>query len=403
MGTKVYAAIPVLDEFDNLPGLINDLFHQQNIAWEAVICINQPEDWWKDTEKINICLNNQNSLHWLKSSGDPRIHLIDKTSQGKGWKGKNHGVGWARKTAMDAASELADPEDFILSMDADTRYPLNYFVSVKDAFGRHPEATGLSAPYYHPLTGDEITDRCILRYEIYMRNYALNMLLIDNPYAFSAIGSGMACRAGTYRKIRGLTPKMSGEDFYFIQKLRKAGNIIIDSGVYIYPASRFSDRVYFGTGPAMIKGREGNWDSYPVYHMNAFEPVRRTYSLFGDLFDAGTETPMDAFLSSMTGGSDVWQPLRINAATRVSFIKACMQRVDALRILQFLKESNASYGLSNEQRLKQFLERSFSPGDALRQILEKQDFESATIMELDSIRNFMSEQELQLQQQKGVV
>jgi len=403
MGIKVYAAIPVLNELENLPGLLEDLMNQQNIEWEALFCINQPEEWWKISEKISICNNNRASAAWLQSQGIPAIRIIDKCSPGNGWIGKNHGVGWARKTAMDAVSRLAGPDDFIVSMDADTRYPPGFFQSVVDSFERHHGAAGLSAPYYHPLTGDEIADRCILRYEIYMRNFALNMLLIDNPYAFSAIGSGMACTAGSYRKIGGLTPKMSGEDFYFIQKLRKSGNIIVDSGVYVKPASRFSDRVYFGTGPAMIKGRDGNWDSYPIYHMNAFEPVRKTYSLFSDLFDADIETPMDSFLSSMTRGQAVWQPLRSNAATRGSFERACMQRIDALRILQFLKENDGNFSESNEQRLTLFLESSFNAGDETKQILQNLNFESSEIRQLDAIRNFMAEQELLLQKQKGVV
>lgn len=403
MGIKVYAAIPVLNELENLPGLLEDLLNQKNIAWEALFCINQPEEWWKITEKIPICNNNRASAEWLQSQGIPAIRIIDQSSPGNGWIGKNHGVGWARKTAMDAASDLAGPGDFIVSMDADTRYPPGFFQSVVDSFERHPGAAGLSAPYYHPLTGDEIADRCILRYEIYMRNYALNMLLIDNPYAFSAIGSGMACKANNYLKIGGLTPKMSGEDFYFIQKLRKSGNIIVDSGVYVKPASRFSDRVYFGTGPAMIKGRDGNWDSYPIYHTNAFEPVRVTYSMFSGLFDADIETPMDSFLSSMTRGQAFWQPLRSNAASRGSFLRACMQRIDALRILQFLKENDGNFIESNEQRLKIFLESRFNTGNQINQILQNLNFETSEISHLNAIRNFMSEQELVLQKQKGVV
>ncbi|MBK9358440.1 MAG: glycosyltransferase [Bacteroidales bacterium] len=403
MGIKVYAAIPVLNELENLPGLLEDLLNQQNIEWVALLCINQPEEWWKITEKISICNNNKASVELLKSKAIPGLHIIDKSSQGNGWIGKNHGVGWARKTAMDAASGIAGSDDLIVSMDADTRYSSCFFQSVVDSFERHPGAAGLSAPYYHDLTGDVTADRCILRYEIYMRNFALNMLLIDNPYAFSAIGSGMACTAGSYRKIGGMTPKMSGEDFYFIQKLRKSGNIIIDSGVYVKPASRFSDRVYFGTGPAMIKGREGNWDSYPIYHTNAFEPVQKTYNLFSDLFDNEINTPMDAFLYTVTRGQAIWQPLRNNAATRGSFVRACMQRVDALRILQFLKEKNGNYPGNNEQRLKVFLESRFNTGKEINQILRNLNFASSEIRHLDTIRNFMSEQELLLQKQKGIV
>ncbi len=403
MHLKVYATIPVLDEFENLSHLVFDLTNQQGCAWEAIICVNQPEEWWNDERKSEVCKRNQKSLEYLTSLNLPQIHLIDKSSPGKGWIGKNHGVGWARKTAMDAASALAGPDDLIVSMDADTRYGTGFFKELTVAANKYPNAAGLSVPYYHPLTGDETTDRCILRYEIYMRNYALNMLLIDSPYAFSAIGSGMACKASVYRRVGGLTPKMSGEDFYFMQKLRKSGNIIVNCGNYIYPASRFSDRVYFGTGPAMIKGRSGDWDSYPIYHCQAFQMIKQTYDAFAGLFIKNAPTPMDEFLEKVTRGGPVWEPLRRNAASVESFIRACMQRVDALRILQYLKETNSIYHDQNEKRLHQFLTDNFETGSGLEQTLLRLDYEQTPVSELNTIRAFMAGQELMLQKKKGIV
>lgn len=403
MHPKVYATIPVLDEFENLSHLVSDLTKQQDCAWEAVICINQPDEWWHDEQKVQICKRNQESIEYLTSLKHHQIHLIDKSSPGKGWIGKNHGVGWARKTAMDAASALAGPDDLIVSMDADTRYNPGFFNSIIRATGKYPKAAGLSAPYYHPLTGDEITDRCILRYEIYMRNYALNMLLIGNPYAFSAIGSGMACKASVYRRVGGLTPKMSGEDFYFMQKLRKSGNIVVDCGGYIFPASRFSDRVYFGTGPAMIKGRNGDWESYPVYHTQAFQLIKQTYDAFAGLFKKNSVTPMDAFLGKVTRGGPVWEPLRINSATTESFFRACMQRIDALRILQFLKETNSEFVGNNEQRLNEFLTNKFETGNELKQTLSQLDFDQTPVSGLNTVRDFMAKQEFILQKKRGIV
>ncbi len=403
MCPKVYAAIPVLDETEYLPNLISDLVNQQGCPWEAVICINQPDEWWHDEQRKKACIRNQASLEYLNSLNLPQIHLIDKSTRGSGWAGKNHGVGWARKTAMDKASAMADPGDLIVSMDADTRYSPGFFNSLILASGKYPDAAGLSVPYYHPLTGDETTDRCVLRYEIYMRNYALNMLLINSPYAFSAIGSGMACKASVYRRMGGLTPKMSGEDFYFMQKLRKSGHIVVDIADTIYPASRFSDRVYFGTGPAMIKGRNGDWDSYPVYHNQAFQLIKQTYDAFDGLFNHNSATPMDAFLEKVTHGDPVWEPLRSNASTKESFARACMQRIDALRILQFLKETNNIFPHDNERRLHDFLTNHFKKNTGLTEMLSRLDFEQTPVSELDSIRNFMAKEELILQRKKGIV
>lgn len=401
---KVYAALPVLNETENLPSVIDDLLNQEYSDLQLVVCVNQPEEWHHNPERSEICRNNIKALKYLYSLDDGRITIIDKSTAGNGWIGQKHGVGWARKTAMDAANELAQPDDIILSVDADTFYTAEYFSAVTDAFQQIPDAAGLSVPYYHRLTGNEITDRCILRYEIYMRNYALNMLLIQNPYAFSAIGSGMACTASMYRKVRGLTPKMSGEDFYFIQKLRKAGNIIINCDEVIYPASRFSDRVYFGTGPAMIKGRTGNWDSYPIYSEELFQDVKTTYRLFSQLYHKDVSTPMDEFLCEtfQTEIAAMWQPIRLNCRSEEQFKKAAMQKVDALRILQYLKINERESIEQQEIRLIGFLSRNFNPEsgiiDAFNK-LNKSGFEKAGVSTLNLIRDFMFVNERKLQKE----
>jgi hypothetical protein len=139
-----------------------------------------------------------------------------------------------------------------------------------------------------------------------------------------------------------MTAKKSGEDFYLLQKLVKAGRIIHHNTEMVYPATRYSDRVFFGTGPALIKGSGGNWESYPVYDHRLFDQVEATYRLFGELFDGDVDTPMDGFLRNQFCSGDVFGPLRRNAATREQFIKACHQRIDGLRILQFLKASTGS-------------------------------------------------------------
>lgn len=396
---KVYAALPVLNESENIRQLIADIRAQDYPDWMLLVCVNQPEQWHDMKEKAGICRDNALTMQYLAGLGDARIVVIDRSSRGKGWIGRRHGVGWARKTAMDAAAAMAGDGDMILSLDADTRYLPGYFSSVVRALQRHPGAMGLSAPYYHSLTGDETADRCILRYEIYMRNYAINMMIIRNPYCFSAIGSGMACTAAVYRKVGGLTPKMSGEDFYFIQKLRKAGPVIIGSEVEIFPAARFSDRVYFGTGPAMIRGRTGNWDSYPVYVMESFGRIAATYALFPELYKRDLPVPLDDFLLQLSEGCSFWEPLRTNASSAEAFGRACMQRLDGLRILQFLKADNDNYPLTDEEKLSTLLASEIFTDAERTGLPVLRRFDECTVQELDAIRNALAAKERKLQQQ----
>ena len=394
---KVYATLPVLNESAHILTLLDDVYKQLYTNWTLIVCVNQPDEWWDLPEKVQLCEDNAKTLNLLRQQADERIVIIDRSSAGLGWKGKRHGVGWARKTAMDLAADLADDTDLILSLDADTHYLPEYFSSVVAQLSKFPAAAGLSAPYYHPLNGDEAADRSILRYEIYMRNYAIHMLNIRNPYCFSAIGSGMACTSANYKKMGGLTPKMSGEDFYFIQKLRKSGNIIIQNEVVIQPAARFSDRVYFGTGPAMIRGRGGDWDSYPVYSSESFAKVKETFSAFPDLYEKDIPVPMDEFLNQLSDGSSFWESLRRNASTREVFVKACMQRLDGLRVLQFLKLDNQNYPETNEEKLKSLLQSDvFAPGqtDGLPDFT---DFSQCDVGELNKIRDILFNKEHSLQ------
>jgi len=335
---KIYIGLPILNEFENLTNLIKCLKDQSVQAFELVACVNQYDAWWENPDRKPQCLDNQKSIQYLESQKDISVVVIDKSSKGSGWPEKKGGVGWARKTVMDYISNTANPNDLIVSIDADTYYPRDYFESIINSFKSIPEITGLSLPYYHQLNGR--TDQLILRYEIYMRNYLLNMLRIDNPYAYTALGSAIAVPVWAYRKIGGLTPVKSGEDFYFLQKLAKTGKIGIWAETKAYPSARFSDRVLFGTGPALIKGEEGNWESYPIYPGNLFDKVKETFDLFPDLFKKDIPTPMDDFLKTQFRSNEIWSPLRKNYKDKNNFVKACMNKVDGLRILQFLKKEH---------------------------------------------------------------
>lgn len=392
---KIYVALPCLEEAEYIPKFISCVRNQSFKDFELFVCVNQPEQWWETPAKRYICLDNQRTLEILHQCNDFPMTVIDRSSHGKGWTGNHSGVGWARRTIMHAISTRADPEDIILSIDADTTFNRNYLESIRDNFILHPNVAGLSVPYYHLLTGDETTDRCILRYEIYMRYYALNMWRIRNPYRFTAIGSAMACPVRAYRAVGGITPHKSGEDFYFLQKLAKYGTILHWNPERVYPAARFSDRVLFGTGPAMIRGRNGDWSSYPIYNYRLFDDIKVTFDLFPSLYEKDADTPMTEFLKEILKTDDLWQPLRMNYRTKEQFVRACINRVDGLRILQYLKTMHRKKGGRDEGNLMEYFRSKFQRAKSKNQklMLETLDFVSSSISELDAVRNFLAEEE----------
>lgn len=396
---RIFIAVPAMDELNWLPGFINCLSKQSFRQFKVVIGINQPDEWWEKEDKVHICENNQKSIKYLESLEGLDLEIVDNSSKGMGWKGKKKGVGWARKVIMDKVAMEATDSDIMLTLDADTTFEPAYLQSIIDTFIKYPKAVALSVPYYHKLTGNYDQDNAILRYEIYMRYYALNLWRIKSPYNFTAIGSAMALPIKAYKTIGGITPHNSGEDFYFIQKLRKYGTVLTWNSEKVYPAARFSDRVGFGTGPAMIKGRAGDWDSYPVYPFRYFDEVKSTYDLFPGLFEKDLVTPMDDFNQDKFGDKDIWKLLRDNNKKVDNFVRACHHKVDAFRILQFLKWKGQNEKTFNEESLNSWFEK-FYPGHLsdFTFDLKKMKFENGSIEELNQLRDKLAELEEQYQQ-----
>jgi len=386
----LFIALPSMDEMEYLPQLISCIKKQTYKNFSLIVCVNQPNDWWEKEDKISICENNQKSIKYLEGIKDLEITIIDKSSEGKGWTGKKHGVGWARKTIMDKIAEVANENDIIISLDADTTFNANYFLSIVENFNQNPDATALSVPYYHRLTGNEEKDRAILRYEIYLRYYAINLWRIGSPYSFTAIGSAIAIPVKSYKKIGGITPHKSGEDFYFLQKLRKMGKVLTWNKEKVYPAARFSDRVAFGTGPAMIKGKEGDWSGYPIYPFEYFDEIKKTYDLFPVLYKEDFQTPMDNFIFDKFGQQNIWQPLRKNYKKKETFIRACQHKIDGFRIFQYLKSRNRENTQTDEERLRQFL-MEFYPYECkeLPFGLKNSLFRNSPVKDLDIVRNLL--------------
>ena len=385
---NIFAALPAMNESENLPGFLDSIRRQIYPAKKLVVCVNQPDEWWYRPDKLEICIDNQKSIDILSSAGDVELELIDKSSKGSGWTGKKYGVGLARKKIMDSISNQADKNDIIISLDADTAINPGYFQSIVESFSSHPDAVAFAVPYYHHLTDDWVKNRAILRYEMYMRYYAINLWRIENPYSFTAIGSAIALPVWAYRSIGGMTPHKSGEDFYFLQKLRKFGKVYTRNREKVYPAARYSDRVGFGTGPAMIKGSRGDWSSYPIYPYGYFDMVKETYDLFETLFEKNVDTPMDEFNKDKFGDENIWQALRENYKSRENFVKACGHKIDAFRIIQFLKWKHKNSVHSDEKNLIEFMHHFYpEKWQEMAMDLSELSFEKSPVEELDNLRN----------------
>lgn len=355
----------MLAEVSNLPSLLDSLRRQTFRQFTLYCCVNNVEGGAGYEE-------NQQSLRLLEQVDDMPLVIIDRSSAGLGWRGKQKGVGWARKLLFERISSECDGGEVVVSLDADTDFPPDYFEAVLATLNAHPCSSAFSVPYYHPLTGVDRLDRSMLRYECYMRHYLLQLLRIGSPYAFTALGSAIAFPMWAYRRVGGITPLQGGEDFYLLQKFVKSGSLVSQfvkpyslRRMAVMPQGRVSDRVPFGTGPAIVHGVEGMEERYPFYAPAGFDDVKATYEAFPLLYDAEIETPMSAFLRQQLSTGDLWGPMRRNFKSRDLFVHACSERVDGLRILQYLK-SNPLFRLQPSDIPVDFLHDSVATIDEFR-------------------------------------
>ncbi|MDR0604277.1 MAG: glycosyltransferase family 2 protein, partial [Bacteroidales bacterium] len=366
---------------------------------KVYVCVNQPESWWENVDKLSICENNHQTTLLLKNYPNLDITLIDKSSKGNGWN-KKQGVGCARKSLTNYILSVAADKDILINMDADTVFEPNYCQSIIDNLNAHKTSVAIAVPYYHSLIGSEIEDRAILRYEIYTRNYNLNLLRIGSPYAYTALGSAIACTVKSCRAVGGFDTYTSGEDFYFLQKLCKYGNILRYNTSKVYPAVRYSFRVPFGTGPAIYKGSSGNWKSYPIFHYSGFDIIENTYKQINTLFSQDCNNEFISFLKSIFSTDDLWSTLRKNYKTLSSFTRAFHNKVDGLKIFQFLRSYQTSAIKKNDETCLSDLLKQYYPHKYSYFFQDKKIFSFATmsIQKLNELRDFLMKMETNYQQ-----
>ena len=246
--------IPAYNESDEfITNLISITSSYQNIF--IIIIINYPENSSEDSSKI--LLQNLLNLGPARplSSQVILVSLYNSTLALCGPFGLpiKQGVGRARRLGADWALELITKNKIstpiIFTTDADALLPENYF-----GIGRENLSAQISAlvyPFSHKKPEHPLLYQAITLYEQRLGHYVAGLKHAGSPYAFHTIGSTIAIKAQSYAQVRGFPSRAAGEDFYVLNKLCKVGIIKSLSGDPILLSSRVSDRVPFGTGPAL--------------------------------------------------------------------------------------------------------------------------------------------------------
>jgi len=293
---KNIIVVPAIQEFENIIRLINsisDIDKKYFGETLLVFVINNMK-----SANAEVKADNRKSIEYLRklifeeNSPGINIGLADASSEGLELPEKDGGVGLARKTGMDLALAQFDYstscKNILICLDADCTIEKNYLTTIVEAF-KQPDTNAAYVEYEHLLPEEKNHKRAIICYEIFLRYYVLGLKHANSPFAFPTIGSTMVCDHESYIKIGGMNKKKAAEDFYFMEKLAKITEIKKISGTKVYPSSRGSWRVPFGTGQRVNRYFDGTHNEYLLYNPKSFEVLKSWLNIFNakDIHDAG--------------------------------------------------------------------------------------------------------------------
>ena len=263
-------------------------------------------------------------------------------------------VGMARKIGCDIAWQwIADgaiSSDWIHSSDADACLPGDYFERLDN--GTH-DAIAANYPFVHVPGQDQACNAATALYELRLHHYVLGLEYASSPYAHHSLGSCLAVRAEAYAQVRGFPKRAAGEDFYLLNKLAKLGSISALTGECIQLQSRQSQRVPFGTGPAVARILQADTagDAALFYHPQCFVALRALLCAIPTLYAAPAATLAEQLqahaieetlaLSSERallemGLADALQHCRRQGKSPRQYLRHFHQWFDALRTLKFI-------------------------------------------------------------------
>ncbi|MEM1156154.1 MAG: hypothetical protein AAGI44_18625 [Pseudomonadota bacterium] len=294
----------------------------------------------------------QLAIKQLNSHTDLYVHDLDNIS---GPISASQGVGLARKTGCDIAFTWIQNgsigSEWICSGDADATYPTDYFVQLANVPG---DRVGAVYPFRHVPGGEPACDAATASYELHLHHYRLGLEYAASPYAMHTLGSALAVKARSYAQVHGFPKRSGGEDFYLLNKLAKVGAIEPLCGNTIDITSRISDRIPFGTGPAVeVLCATGELSQQPLfYHPECFLALRGFLQIvelrgadldYEHLETALAETEMGAQLrehicriGKKMGLSAALEHCRRQSTCAAQYLRQFHQWFDGFRTLKFI-------------------------------------------------------------------
>ena len=167
---------------------------------------------------------------------------------------EKQGVGYARKLGMDYA--IFFDCKILACLDGDTLVEKNY-VEALYQFSKDVKEKGelfAVTDFFHQKAENQFYQKAIDSYEDFLKFHSKKLEECGTPFYPVALGPTLVSSNYAYCAVNGMNLKVAGEDFYFLQSLIKLkiadGKTLKTSmlNTSVFPSSRISDRVLFGTG-----------------------------------------------------------------------------------------------------------------------------------------------------------
>ena len=315
---------------------------------EVIVTVNDSQISSQDVKDFNHDTYLQ-LLEWKKAND--RHKLVLRPIYAPSVQAKFAGAGMARKIGMDEAvrrlNQVNRPEGIIISLDSDCLVSNNYLKRIEAAFSETKSCFAATINFRHRF--EEIMDprqeMGMRLYEDYLHYYKQALEYAGFPHSIYTIGSAFAVRAEAYVKQGGMNRRQAGEDFYFLHKLTKLGQLVEINDAFVYPSGRVSDRVPFGTGAAMTKWMNDADDLNLTYCFDAFLDLKQLFDRAGEFYKINstlyaeiisTLPPTVQQYLIVVSFDEKLAEINRNSSSPESFRKRFFQAFDAFQVLKFL-------------------------------------------------------------------
>lgn len=343
---ETIVVIPALME-DHLESCLLSLAENEDIDFSklAVICLlNYKANYAEERHVQNFYESQLKALTALQSTLPFTLGILGPMEL----KGKNAGVGMARKILMDEAIRIFcywnKSNGIIINLDGDCLVSRHYLFKIKGYFNNENAKPAVSIGFKHRFDGLSSAEKEAGKiYEFHLNDYVRKQKKYEYEFAFHTLGSCFAVQAEAYCRQGGMNQKQAGEDFYFLHKFSRLDLLGEIDEALVYPLARVSDRVPFGTGRAVSQIVNGKvWTSYNEEAIKVFVQLGQDID---SLYEADDEryaeflsklnVPLQKFLENAQL-DQVFNENRRNTADILSFKKRMKRYFSPFLLMKWL-------------------------------------------------------------------